>query len=78
MVSQQCSADDWLTRAETPRNPAPVMSRYEVRINKASFFTMVVRVDHDGEEQVDLGFRPRHFSSAAAAERAANRYLAAA
>ena len=54
------------------------MSRYEVRINKASFFTMVVRVDHDGEEQVDLDFRPRHFSSAAAGERAANRYLAAA
>lgn len=26
MVRQQCSADDWLTRAETPRNPAPDMT----------------------------------------------------
>ena len=26
MVRQQCSADDWLTRAETPRNPARLIS----------------------------------------------------
>jgi hypothetical protein len=52
------------------------MTRYAARINTATLYAMVVRIDHDGEEQVDPCFRPRHFSSLKAAERSTARYIA--
>jgi|LakMenEpi03Aug12_release.lakeMendotaPanAssembly.Ray.scaffolds.fasta_scaffold27186_19 hypothetical protein len=52
------------------------MTRYVARINTATLYTMVVRIDRDGEEQVDSCFRPRHFASLKAAERSAARYIA--
>ena len=52
------------------------MTRYVARINAATFYAMVVRVDRDGEEQVDSCFRPRHFASLKAAERSTARYIA--
>jgi hypothetical protein len=52
------------------------MSRYVARINTTTLYTMVVRIDRDGEEQVDSCFRPRHFASLKAAERSTARYIA--
>lgn len=52
------------------------MTRYEARINQSSLYTMVVRVDADGQEQVDPSFSARHFSTMAAAKRAADRHIA--
>jgi hypothetical protein len=52
------------------------MTRYAARINTATLYTMVVRIDRDGEEQVDFGFRPCHFASIKAAERSTARYIA--
>jgi hypothetical protein len=51
------------------------MSAYVARINPISFYAMVVRVDNDGEEQVDCCFRPRHFTSLKAAQKATGRYI---
>jgi hypothetical protein len=55
------------------------MTTYQAKIRKTaynSFFAMVVRVDQDGEQDVVNSFRPRHFSSLKAAEKATQKFLA--
>lgn len=42
-----------------------------------SVFTMIVRVDPDGFEQVSYGFKARHFANQKNAVRAAAKYLEA-
>lgn len=54
------------------------MARYEPRIthrSAGSVFAMVVRIDEDGEEAVDIGFKPRHFTTEKRAMQSIRRYL---
>ena len=50
-------------------------SRYQARINKVSFYTLIVRVDADGQENVIRGFKPRHYATLARAEKATTDYI---
>ena len=49
---------------------------YQARINTATFYAMVVRVDQDGFEQIDHTYKPRHFATLKAAERSTARHIA--
>lgn len=49
---------------------------YAARINQATLYTMVVRVDPDGYEQVDPSYKPRTFATLKAAERSTARHIA--
>ena len=40
------------------------------------FFTVIVRIDRDGSEQVIHGYKGRHFSSEKAALKSANGFIA--
>lgn len=54
------------------------MSDYQARISNTAdgdVYAMVVRVDRDGEQQVDATFRARHFATRAKAERAIAKHL---
>jgi hypothetical protein len=53
---------------------------YTARITETElgFFTLVVRTDSDGAEQVDPCYRGRHFASRKAAERSTAKHIAAA
>lgn len=51
------------------------MSNYEARINTVTFYTLVVRVDKDGQESVDGCFKGRHFSTMKAAVKATTKYI---
>ena len=55
----------------------PMTTYYAARINQATLYTMVVRVDPDGYEQVDPSYKPRTFASLKAAERSTARHIAA-
>ena len=52
------------------------MSKYQARINKTSLYTVIVRVDKDGEESVIHGYKGRHFSTLKAAEKSTQKYIA--
>lgn len=53
------------------------MSRYQARIthNAEGFFTLIVRVDYDGEEQVIHGYKSRYFKTRAAAEKSTAKHI---
>ena len=51
------------------------MSKYAARINKASFYTFIVRIDNDGAEQVVPDFKCKHYASLRSAELAVARYM---
>ena len=52
------------------------MSYYTPKINKTSGFTLIVRVDNDGQESVIHGYKGRHFKTYAAAVKSTDKYLA--
>lgn len=55
------------------------MSKYEARIKKTSdnnFYTFIVRIDYDGEENVINEYKCRHFATFSAAQKSTNNYLA--
>lgn len=55
------------------------MSRYEARVRgteENGFYTLVVRVDRDGHEQVDPTYKGRHFATRAAGIKSAERHIA--
>ncbi len=53
------------------------MSDYQPRIseNDGSFFTLIVRVDYDGSENVIHGYKSRYFKSMKAALKSTNNYI---
>jgi|TARA_R110000782_G_scaffold55723_1_gene117217 hypothetical protein len=50
------------------------MTKYEARINQHTFFTVVVQVDHDGEERVVAGFG-KHYASVKSAKLGAAKFI---
>lgn len=54
-------------------------THYAPRITRNAdgrFFTLIVRVDPDGEESVIHGYAGRHFATLAAAERSTAKHIA--
>jgi len=54
------------------------MNRYQPRITKdanGSFYALIVRVDHDGYENVIHGYKGRHFAGMKAAEKSTIGYI---
>ena len=47
----------------------------KIMTSETGFFALIVRVDRDGDEQVDACFRPRHFTTKRAALKATRKYL---
>ena len=54
------------------------MSNYQANITKTShgFYTLVVRIDKDGETNVVGHYKGRHFDTLAAGEKSAAKYIA--
>lgn len=55
------------------------MSNYQAAIKQdatGEFYALVVRVDRDGEQSVDFGYRGRHFKTLKAAEKSTASYIA--
>lgn len=55
------------------------MSQHEARISPTpdnDFYALIVRIDRDGSENVDHGYKGRHFPTRPAAERSTSNYIA--
>lgn len=52
-------------------------NRYQARINNqdGSFYALIVRIDHDGQENVIHGYKGRFFTSLKAAEKSTSNYI---
>jgi hypothetical protein len=53
------------------------MSQYESRIRNTTegFYSLIVRIDRDGEQNVIHGYKGRYFATEAAAQRSTARYI---
>lgn len=54
------------------------MSKYEPRVSgnvENGFYTLVVRIDKDGQENVIHGYKGRHFATREAGIKSATRYI---
>jgi len=54
------------------------MSQYQPRVSgneKNGFYTLVVRIDKDGQENVLNGYKGRHFATREAGVKSANKYI---
>lgn len=54
------------------------MSKYEPRVSgnqDNGFYTLVVRIDRDGEENVCHGYKGRHFTTREAGLKSATKYI---
>jgi demethoxyubiquinone hydroxylase (CLK1/Coq7/Cat5 family) len=54
------------------------MTQYKAKITEQqdSFYALIIRVDHDGEQQVCSDYKGRFFNTRKAAEKSANAYIA--
>lgn len=55
------------------------MSKHEARITETSegrFYTVIVRIDRDGQESVIRGYDARSFATRKAAEKSTSDYIA--
>jgi hypothetical protein len=62
-----------------PKRKAETMNRYQPRVSgtvENGFYTLIVRVDKDGTENVIHGYQGRHFKTRKAGIRSAERYIA--
>jgi len=50
-------------------------TKYEARINSKTLYTFIVRIDHDGEENVLRGYEGRHFANMKNAQKSTAAYI---